>query len=87
MTEKRSAQVDMRVYAASVPQPNMRAEAERATRRLFQLGALHAAFLLRSTDFGNIPDEHVDEMAEFIEANVRHQFEPTEWKLPDWWGE
>ena len=71
----------------SVPYPNMEAEARDATRQIYRLGALHVAYLLRGTDFEDVPSDHVDTIAGFIEREVRHQFGPTEWKLPVWWTE
>ena len=71
--------------AGGQPWPNMYDEADAATRRIYQLGALQTAFLLRATDFDGIPNEHVDIIADFIESTVRHQFYPRVWALPDWW--
>ena len=66
-------------------QPNLRDEALRSTRNIYRLGAAHVVALLRGTDLEGIPDEHIDRIADFVEAQLKHNLGPTPWELPDWW--
>ena len=82
-----SDMVDEKTYAASIPWPNMRAEAEDGMRQIFRMGLMHAAFELRGTDFLDIPDEHLNRIATYIEElALQENLGPVEWKLPDAWG-
>lgn len=75
------------VTAGQVPWPNMQSEAEAGMVRIYQMGMLHAAFLLRATDFEDVPDVHADRLARFIEANANHSARPAPWKLPGGWDD